>query len=317
MVSLSTRGARPRSSLDIQSLSDGELKFVQGSFSNVPTPTCVCGSADLSAVYRKSTEYWNCRACHSLMYFPKLRTTSGTPWEEPTATPQYRQALEHRRKVQAVQILDFAVSRRNSGRLLDYGCGQGVLLLEARRRDLAIFGCDLNPQVSNDRVSTLSGPWELPKGDWDMIFMLDVLEHHPNPSELLALLKTKEIVLKLPNANGPFATMARLLGRAGLLHLLRRLFLVNDASPHHWIPTRRGISALLARTGFSNIQVCSIPDVGLELPERLRMLDSPSTRPLRYGLRLLGGLMALAGKYWSDSMMLVASSRVKQDSGAT
>jgi len=278
------------------------------------TCECICGSKDLIAIYAGVPDFLRCLECRSLIArrVPGVREVPGLPWEEMQTTLEYKEALSYRRRIQAKAIVSLTCSDQQNQRLLDYGCGQGALITEARDRGLPIVGCDLNPQIQSDHVSKLNQPWELPVGNWDTIFMLDVLEHHPNPSSFLASLRTRRIVLKVPYARGPFAKAAVLLARLGQPHLLRRLFLVNDNSPHCWIPTRTGLKRLLLKSGFGEIRFHFIADVGTELPRRLRLGSSWGAKLLSYGATFSGGLMAILGNHWSDSILLVAST--KEDS---
>lgn len=96
---------------------------------------------------------------------------------------------------EAREILDLIPIR--SGRLLDIGCAGGVFLNEASRAGFGVLGIELNAQqaeaarstygidVVNSRIedATVAGPF-------DVVTLLDVLEHVPQPLAVLGLVRT-------------------------------------------------------------------------------------------------------------------------------
>ncbi len=81
------------------------------------------------------------------------------------------------------------------GRLLDIGCAGGVFLDCARARGFAVAGIEINATMaerarSNYGLEVLTARIEdVPEGRWDHVFdivtMLDVLEHVPNPLDTM------------------------------------------------------------------------------------------------------------------------------------
>jgi SAM-dependent methyltransferase len=112
---------------------------------------------------------------------------------------------------------------RSSGRLLDLGCAMGFLLGVARDLGFEVRGLDLNEAAIEvargefgDRVH--AGPLDeraFPGERFDVVTLIDVLEHVPDPRSLLAAIRDRLdpqgiVAAVLPDA-GSFAR--RILGR--------------------------------------------------------------------------------------------------------
>lgn len=133
-------------------------------------------------------------------------------------------------------------------RVLDAGCGEGVLVDEFRTR-LAIVGVD--PNYSSDVVTTASlAKLPYPEASFDRALCLDVLEHLAYPEQSLALAELYrvvrpggELLISVPN-------LAHLQSR---VHFLLRGRLIHTASlAKH--PGDRPIAEFLdlaARAGFT------------------------------------------------------------------
>jgi 2-polyprenyl-3-methyl-5-hydroxy-6-metoxy-1,4-benzoquinol methylase len=87
-----------------------------------------------------------------------------------------------------------AVANSEPGRVLDVGCGRGVLLQEFRRRGWEVQGTELSEQAASYARQTLSIPVEIgslealhfPTNHFDAVTLWHVLEHVANPRALLA-----------------------------------------------------------------------------------------------------------------------------------
>jgi 2-polyprenyl-3-methyl-5-hydroxy-6-metoxy-1,4-benzoquinol methylase len=138
------------------------------------------------------------------------------------------------------------------GRLLDVGAGPGFLVSAATKRGWDAVGLDLNEWASQHareelgvevRVGDLS---DRPFGDerFDAVTMMDVVEHVPDPDELLA--RAAELVrpggaiaLLTPDAGSP---VSRVLGR--------RWPEVRRPGEHMVLFSVPGLTTVLARHGF-------------------------------------------------------------------
>jgi glycosyltransferase involved in cell wall biosynthesis len=153
----------------------------------------------------------------------------------------------------------------DSSKVLDLGCGRGLLAAELAGRGCAVHGVDdieqgISPALERYTRHDLDrGPPQLDLAGYDVVLLLDVIEHLASPEEFMASLR------RLPGASRPrylisvpnvaFAPLrARLLlggfeyGREGILDLShRRLF------------TTRSLRRLLAQYGFDIHALRGVP----------------------------------------------------------
>jgi len=147
-------------------------------------------------------------------------------------------------------VRSYLAALPSNTRVLDAGCGEGVLVEEFRSR-LAIVGAD--PNYSSEFVTTAS-LLKLPyaDGSFDRALCLDVLEHLPYPDQALALAELYrvvrsggELLISVPN-------LAHLQSRIHFL-LAGRLIHTASLAKH---PGDRPIGEFLelaTRTGFKVI----------------------------------------------------------------
>ena len=227
-------------------------------------------------------------------------------WDGLNVPKAFLEALRIRREVQAKAVAIILESRSLKEPILDYGCGQGLLLAELQRSSIDSYGCDLDLGVVIDAISRtnlikISKSWDIPEGDWGTCVMLDVLEHHPMPADFLKVLNVENILLKLPNCTGPFAFVSRILSKFGANRSLEKLFLVGSASPHMLLPTKRGVREIASKAGFQLQLVRNINEVGIELRDRIR--PTPTRKLQRGLLSLLGVVIGFSSRFWSDSQI--------------
>ena len=138
---------------------------------------------------------------------------------DPTAAT--RQNLGHR------QTYDFIRRyKRPPGRMLDLGCGDGIVLHSARRDGWDVHGLELFPEqvalvretlgldVETSDIESYQGA----PGSWDVVVLTHVLEHLPDPVGALRkirdLLKPDGVgVLEFPNIDALDARVRRWLAR--------------------------------------------------------------------------------------------------------
>jgi hypothetical protein len=228
-------------------------------------------------------------------------------------TPVFMGALRSRRDKQAKQIISSFRGLFERGTVLDYGCGQGAFVqeltaagLKAIGADLSLEGCDGN--IPQDRFIPLPGEWSIPQTDAKTVCLLDVLEHSQNPLAFLEALQARfqYIVIKVPMLRGPIGLGSQTLTALGNTSLMQRLLLTEDISPHCSFFTRRGLIALAARSGLLLEQSIRIPDVGPELPNRLRSsAGDVEAGFVRSVLVIVGGVLQLIAPLWSDTEVFI------------
>jgi SAM-dependent methyltransferase len=97
------------------------------------------------------------------------------------------------RRATAVSLLDLIAEHVPSGRLLDVGCGHGLLLDEARRRGYAVVGLELSRSAAlhaRERLGLDVREVPLEEFDswasFDVVVLADVIEHLEDPVDAVA-----------------------------------------------------------------------------------------------------------------------------------
>ena len=147
-------------------------------------------------------------------YYPRrdidiaaLLAQVGTPDDPATVARRRREGTDNQGQYLA----------RRGMKVLDYGCGSGVSLLEAQALGAEAYGIETDPNVQQVidalglriHIGTLD---DAPFGDtrFDLIVLNQVIEHLPEPAGLLArlgdlLAPGGRLVLSFPNAGSVFA----------------------------------------------------------------------------------------------------------------
>jgi SAM-dependent methyltransferase len=137
-------------------------------------------------------------------------------------------AEEEGRRATANRLLDRVAKHRPKGRLLDVGCGHGLLLDEARRRGYDTVGIELSREAARHARATLGlDVREVPleafsegrngdsPGEFDAIVLADVIEHLDDPVAALdqcaALLKPGGVLCVV--TPDPASATAKLAGK--------------------------------------------------------------------------------------------------------
>ncbi|HUA04015.1 MAG TPA: methyltransferase domain-containing protein [Solirubrobacteraceae bacterium] len=149
-------------------------------------------------------------------------------------------AEEAGRRRTAQRLLDLLEQRVSPGRLLDIGCGHGLLMAEARDRGWDPIGLELSRSAAAHARDLGLGVLEqtiddaaLAPESFDAIVAVDLIEHLPNPREFVRccrrlLAPGGALVVATPDPESP---MARIFGRRwwgyipAHLHLLPRRML--------------------------------------------------------------------------------------------
>ena len=177
-------------------------------------------------------------------------------------------------------------ARQRGGRLLDVGCGNGLLLTYALARGWDAYGIDTSPggvetvrSRLGDRV-TLTTLLEAgyPHASFDVVTLFEVLEHVPDPidhlREIHRILKPRgRVCLSVPN----FASLER--------WIFRKWWAGLDAPRHFQQFTPRSLRRCLERAGLEVMELKSINADKIQMGKRAITYCQES---LRFFLRDLG-----------------------------
>jgi len=177
-----------------------------------------------------------------------------------------------------------ALERKTCGRkLLDVGCGQGALLVAARRRGWEAVGLDVSERFARSARNELKLPVligdissiDMAPESFDVVVLNAILEHLPDPRR--SLLKVQSVLrpggvvwIDVPNERGLYYRTGNLWNR-----LCGRDWVVNLSptfSPGHLYGfSRRSLEMLLRRSGFPRISIAVYQGVNcLPPPQNVR-----------------------------------------------
>jgi 2-polyprenyl-3-methyl-5-hydroxy-6-metoxy-1,4-benzoquinol methylase len=238
-------------------------------------------------------------------------------------------ALRATRRRQARVILD-ALRREHpsASALLDFGCGRGWFLDEARGGIARVAGAD-SSRVAIDLLAErgIPGVHLPPEPDPpsiaaalpyrpDVLTVLDVVEHFP-PERAAAIVagivgalrpELRAVVVKVPVAGGLLYRTARMLARAGMHGPLEQLYQVGTEPPHRSYFTRASLERCLAAAGLRVTAL--VGDRDFE-PESLAERARPLARMPRPLARLAGGVAATASAWLRMPDSVIAVARVE------
>lgn len=157
-------------------------------------PRCpLCGaSAARRLVTKRGHDVLRCRRCHVVF-----------AWPQPAAAEieaQYSAATYHdeedeaaRRRIAAQRLAQLQEQMPRRGRVLDVGCARGAFLAVARGEGWDAVGLDLDRKaVEAARGRGLDvrhgalEPGAFPPASFDAVTLFDLIEHVPDPRQLLA-----------------------------------------------------------------------------------------------------------------------------------
>lgn len=271
-----------------------------------------CGSSLRPTVGTPRLALQRCPRCGTYRAKHLVQVNPAEPWQSAGVTPTFLQALSERRAIQSRQVIDRFRHALDDGRILDYGCGQGVFVNDLVSHGFDVIGCDLSREVTGQidrrRFIGLDEPWILPaEFDFRTVILFDVLEHSPNPVGLVGQFRdhgARRLLVKVPLASGPLFTAAKALAHAGYRGVIERLFLVGDVSPHVLYFTPNGLSLLMESAGFRLTSRLSLAEVGRELPARVREIPR-SWKLLSSLLSGLGQAAEYLSPRWPDTTVFL------------
>lgn len=262
-----------------------------------PCPICgKCDSIPLREVY--DDRYGQpdrftlvvCRCCGHCMTTPRLRESElgalyGTYYTRKYANPEAIRREAQRAVKRFARLRRWWMGTDNQGQycvrshesMLDIGCGSGLSLLEAKALGARACGVEADPNVrrlADDLglqiyIGSMCDD-AFPGQQFDLITLNQVIEHVPNPDDLLTRLRNRvrlggRVVLVFPNAR---SIWCRLFGVRWInWHVPYHL--------HHF--TRKGFEQLVQRCGYE-VQGARSVTPNLWTLQQIRALNHDTTR---------------------------------------
>jgi len=227
--------------------------------------------AEIAAPAREvgPSAYCRCPGCGGLCLDPYPTRQTNAVFEGPAGVAR-QQALEALRQDyflrHLLRIEKHMVATIQKWRLMEIGCGSGVLLKTAIARGWQANALELSPELA--AVARLDNPmaqitvtdvlnYTGGAGDHDAVMALDVLEHVLDPTRMMlncaALLKPGGLLLlQTPNTNS-------------LRHRSQGVaWEMRDPQQHLNLFSPRGLKELLTRTGFQVVTLHTVSGSGTE-----------------------------------------------------
>ena len=186
------------------------------------------------------------------------------------------------------QLAELSPESAKGRRFLDIGCGSGASVRAATDAGWKAIGIDIDPQlIAHGRAQLgvdlrcgLVTSVDLPREGFDFIKLRDVVEHLPNPLEVLQrireLLAPNGVLLVVTPTERGIATRARLALRR------RRRLVATVPPPHHLHSFAPGhLQTLLERASFRPMQIFTTSPTNWRYVTSHNLARAESHRALR------------------------------------
>ena len=183
-----------------------------------------CGSGDISHCFDKTAHaIWRCKECRSMFVH---NVPSADELSAIYAGGEYyelEQGAVERIAHEAARRLKVLARLKSAGNYFEIGCAKGLQLDAARQAGFETFGIELSGEnvrlCQEKKHHVVQGYLEdaadmVPKGGFDVISCLDVIEHVPDPAAFIKaaaemLSRDGVMVLSTPNYSGVIAKILR------------------------------------------------------------------------------------------------------------
>jgi 2-polyprenyl-3-methyl-5-hydroxy-6-metoxy-1,4-benzoquinol methylase len=159
-------------------------------------------------------------------------------------------------------VLQEASIKNNKASLLDIGCGVGKLLDVAKQNGFTTFGVELSSKLAE--IATTKGHEVFNKNindvtldkKFDVITLMDLIEHLENPKPILVLLQTHlalngQIIIYTPNHNSLIVHIAHFLYKLGITSPIENIF----ACTHTVFFTTKTLQKILIDCNYKVIKI--------------------------------------------------------------
>jgi len=184
----------------------------------------------------------------------------------------YEQSVQRTREKSYDQLLNRVKRHLKGGSWLDVGCSYGWLLKRVQKEGFTGYGVEPSAsaatQARQDGLAVAQGIFPAETGEsvpYSVVSFMDVLEHLPNPAEVL--LKTKALmtpegllIVQVPDQQCLLYKTAKVLARAGGVDFaLQRLWLVGFPFPHRFYFNKSSLYGLMHKAGFEVVEFYRAP----------------------------------------------------------
>jgi len=288
-----------------------ELEHTEWAWGEVETIPCdLCGGTEhRMEVEEGAFRMVRCSACGLVFCNPRPTRQELLRFYNEYFVPSSEELWEEQmRRPFRKEGVDFLTRVTRPGRVLDVGCGHGFFLDMMRSAGWETAGVEPSPAAARHAVEKLGlsvfcgvvedAPFE--PGSFDAATLWYVLEHVPNPSEVLGTVARLvrpggHVIVRVPNRN---VAVDRWLARLGSLG--RRHFLINPPR-HLYDYDSRTLRGLLEKTGFEvltmgNAAPRSAGSALQRVRRRMWYWKSELVRALTAGRRLSGSSIVAYGR---------------------
>jgi SAM-dependent methyltransferase len=249
--------------------------MVENRMERAPRRCPACGASEAERVGEKDEfTMLSCRACATL-YVAELPGASAAQdydsyyGEGNLAVPEFIN-----RRLDEI-IAGFARYRRG-GRLLDVGCGAGTFLRAARRSGWEAVGVEVSATAAEhnraEGFEVFNGELaeaRYPEGEFDVVVLSEVLEHVPEPREML-----REVLRVMRPGGLLWATTPN--GRGFSARALGLKWSAVSPPEHLHLFSRGAVESLLTEVGFARARVVTEGFNPFEIIGALRSRPAPS-----------------------------------------
>lgn len=267
-------------------------------------PLCSC--RDLTGSWLKLTyngkqfDYAECAGCGSLICEPMPDEATLTEmYDLSYCEPEAASPGEFETPDKFSEVLSF-LKGVEPGVFIDYGCGEGKLLLDVKALGWRAVGVDFNPEFAaeaRDAGIEIRHITEKLGFQADVVHLGDVLEHLTDLDsqfpKIMELVKDGGLIV----AHGPLEGNANLFFRFIRFGKKLRGNPVTEMAPFHVIlATTEGQKGLFDRSGLEQIEY-RISEIAFPAPDKLSLADLRSPRTVgMYAVRKLSqGATSFAG----------------------
>ena len=270
----------------------------------------------------------SCTCCDFMIgQYPNATLTIGYNRIDMSA---YQRSIAVMRRHEALRyVSDFVSLDADPKRWLDIGCGMGAVLSRAKQSGFDVFGIEPDPiareqagaLVGHENIVSVDNAEAFPLSSFGVVSLLDVLEHLQSYELDKMAARVAELLvpggywlIKVPSSQGLFFRVAHFVATLApelLKDALKRLWLVEYASPHRVYFNESNLELFLNRNGFERVARYYTPTVPINtILARLRV-DS-TIRPWKMlamipAICTLNALERLRGT--TDSLVVIARRR--------